>query len=144
VGALHVVRVDLELRLAIGVRVRRQQQVVIRLFGIGLLRARPDDDAPSEDAARMTVEHAIEVLVTLTMVGGMVDRRVMVRVLPAGEQIKAVENQCAARSREDRPDVVARQGGAECDGMEMNGAVAALMGLCRGDVIRASTLSLAR
>jgi len=51
VRALYVVRVNLELRLAIGVRVCREQQIVVGLLRVGFLRARPDDDAAGEHAA---------------------------------------------------------------------------------------------
>src|SRR5256886_16180364 len=52
VGALHVVRIDLELRLAVGASFGREQQVVVGLLRIGALRPRPHDDAPGEHAVR--------------------------------------------------------------------------------------------
>src|SRR5438045_6134741 len=123
-------------------RVRRQQQIVVGLLGVSFLRAWAHDDATGEHAARMIIEHAVEVLMTRTMVGGVVDRRMMVRVLPPGEQIEAVENQRATRSRHNGSDIMPRQDSAERDRMKVNGAVAPLMCLRRGDVIRARTLSL--
>ena len=49
VRALHVVGEDLELRLGVDQGVARQQQVLVRLLRVGLLRVRPDDDLAVED-----------------------------------------------------------------------------------------------
>jgi len=63
VRALHVVGVDLELRLAVGARFGGEQQVVVGLLRVGALRAGPHDDASVEDAMRPLGQHAVEELV---------------------------------------------------------------------------------
>src|SRR4029077_12241092 len=54
-GALHVVGVNLELRLAVGARVTREEQVVVGLLGVGPLCAGAYDDAAVEHAASVAV-----------------------------------------------------------------------------------------
>ena len=127
VGALYDVGVDLELRLAVGVRIGRQQQIVVGLLGVGLLRAGPHDDPPREHATGTLVEHAVEILVALAVVGRVIDRRMVIGVLLAGEQVQPIENQRPARTRQHRTDVVTRQRSAERDEMEVEGTVASLV-----------------
>src|SRR5207244_6660386 len=50
VRAFHIVRVDLELGLAVGAGLGREQEVVVGLLRVGPLGAGPHDDAPSEGA----------------------------------------------------------------------------------------------
>jgi hypothetical protein len=52
VRALHVVGEDLELRLGVDRRVVGEQQRLVRLLRVGLLRVLPDDDLAVEHAAR--------------------------------------------------------------------------------------------
>ncbi len=59
VAALHVVGEDLQLRLVVGFGVVRQQQRLRHHLGVGLLRARADDDLALEHAAALAVEHPI-------------------------------------------------------------------------------------
>ena len=49
VRALHVVGENLELRLRIDLRIVGEQQRLVRLLGVGLLRVRPYDDFAVED-----------------------------------------------------------------------------------------------
>ena len=49
VGALHVVSVNLELRLGINLHVRGEQEIGVGLVGIGLLGARMNEDPAVED-----------------------------------------------------------------------------------------------
>ena len=53
VRALHVVGVDLQLRLGVDLRVVGEQQVMVGLLGVGLLRVLADDDPAVEDAVRV-------------------------------------------------------------------------------------------
>ena len=48
--ALHVVRKDLELRLGVDPRILREQQRVVGLLAVRLLRDRMDVDLAVEDA----------------------------------------------------------------------------------------------
>src|SRR5206468_8121960 len=103
---------------------------------------RPHDDTPGEHSTRLFIEHTVEVFVTLAVIGRVIDGGVMVGVLLAGKQVESVQDQCAARTRHDRPDVVARERRAERYGVQVDGAVAPLMRLRRGDVVGALALPL--
>ncbi len=142
VRAFHVVGIDLELRLAVGVRVSREQQVVVGLLRVGLLGARTHDDAAREYATRLVVEHTVEILVTLTVVSGMVDRRMMIGVLLTGQEVQSVEDQPATRTRQDGADVVPRERRPECHHVQVDRTVPTLMRLCRRHVIGARALAL--
>src|SRR3712207_8863140 len=50
-------------RLGVDARLRREQQVLVALEGVRLLRVRVDEDAPVEDGARAAVEDSLVVLV---------------------------------------------------------------------------------
>ena len=63
VRALHVVGEDLELRLGVDLRLVREQQGLVGLLGVGLLRVGADADPAVEDAARPAVEDALVELV---------------------------------------------------------------------------------
>src|SRR5262249_17147161 len=65
--SLHIVGVNLELRLGVDLPVVREQQVAIGLLGIGLLRVLVDDDPAVENAMRMIVEDAIVELPAVAM-----------------------------------------------------------------------------
>ena len=52
VPALHVVGEDLELRLRVDERLAREEQVLVRLLRVGLLRVGAHEDLAVEDAAR--------------------------------------------------------------------------------------------
>src|SRR6266566_3485728 len=90
----------------------------------------------------MPVEHAVEVLVALAVVRGVVDRGVMIGVLLAGDQVQAVQDQRSTRTRQDRADVMASERAAECDRVQVDPAVAALMRLRGGHMIGPGTLAL--
>ena len=79
---------------------------------------------------------------TLAVVGGMIDRRVMIAVLLAGEQVQPVQNQRAAWTPHDGANVVAGERRPERDKMKIEGAVTSLMRLGRSDVKGAIALSL--
>src|SRR5213075_716917 len=87
-------------------------------------------------APRLVIEQATEVLVARAVVGGMIDRRVMIGVLRPGEQIQSVEDQCTAGTRHHRADVVTRERSAERDEMKIQRAIAPLVRLRGGDMIR--------
>ena len=53
VRALHVVGVDLQLRLGVDLRVIGEQQVAVGLLGVGLLRVFVHDDAAVKNAVRV-------------------------------------------------------------------------------------------
>jgi hypothetical protein len=91
----------------------RQQQVVVGLLRVGALRAGTHDDAAVEHAARLTIEHAVEVLVALAVRLGVLDRSVVIDVLGAAEYRQAAENQIRVGAVEHGVDVMAHQSRAE-------------------------------
>src|SRR2546425_12111116 len=90
----------------------------------------------------MPVEHAVEVLVALAVVRGVVDRGVMIGVLLGGEQVQAVEDQRSTRTRHDRADVMACERATERNRVQVDRAIPALMRMRGGDVIGPGTLAL--
>src|SRR5712664_863849 len=90
----------------------------------------------------MPVEHAVEVLVALAVVRDVIDRGVMIGVLLGGEQVQAVQDQRSTRTRHHGADVMACERTPECDRMQVDRAVPALMRVRGGDVIGAGTLAL--
>src|SRR6476619_3217129 len=61
--ALHVVGEDLELRLRVDLGVVGQEQRLVRLLRVGLLRVLPDDDLAVEHRARLAGQDALVELV---------------------------------------------------------------------------------
>ena len=57
VAALHIVGEDFEFRLGIDLRVRRQQQRLVHLVAVGLLRIRAHLDLALKHAARPAGQH---------------------------------------------------------------------------------------
>ena len=102
VGAFHVVGVDLQLRLGVGGGVVGEQQVLVGLLGVGLLRDGPDEDATVEDALGFVVEDAVEILVAGAMRLGVFDDHVVIGQLLAAREVKAVEDALQALAREVR------------------------------------------
>src|SRR2546428_3105089 len=66
----------------------------------------------------------------------------MTGVWRAGEKVKAVKDQRPPGTRQDGADVMASERAAECDRVQVDRAVAALMRLRGGDVIGPGTLAL--
>src|SRR5262249_58378651 len=83
VSALHVVGEDLEPRFAVDLDAVGEQQVLVGLGGVGLLRIGAHDDAPVEDGAGRAVEHSLEELTAPAARYRMVDRHVMLDLLAA-------------------------------------------------------------
>src|SRR3954464_2300013 len=67
VGALHVVGEDLQLRLRVDLRLLGQEQGVVRLLAVGLLRRRVDVHLAVEHAVRRAVEDALVVLAAVAV-----------------------------------------------------------------------------
>ena len=80
VARTNVVRVDLELGFRVDRSPIRQQQVRVRLSGIGLLSAGLDDDPSPKDAFRLVCEYAAIFLITGAVIGDVIDRREVVDV----------------------------------------------------------------
>ena len=80
-AALDVVGVDLELGLGVDLGIVRQQQIVVLLVGVGLLRVLVDDDLAGEHGVRAAVDHALVELVRVAAGGHVVDADQVVDVL---------------------------------------------------------------
>ncbi len=88
--ALHVVGVNLQLRLGIDLRVVGEQQVAIGLLGVGLLRVLVDDDAAVKDAVRVLIENPVIELPAGAVRTRVFDEHVVVEMLAAAadEQVR--------------------------------------------------------
>src|SRR5215831_5688692 len=91
VRALHVVGEDLELRLRVDVRGVGEQQRVVRLLAVRLLRDRPDVDLSVEYAVRPPVENALVQLSAERVRLSVDDLRLVVAMLLAVEHIETVQ-----------------------------------------------------
>ena len=142
VRALHVVGEDLELRLGVDRRIVREQQHLVGLLRVGLLRVEPHEDLAVEHALAAIVEDALVELVALAVRLGVIDGRVVVHQPIAVDQVEPVHRAVDAFAVEHRVDVVAHQPAAERDvlGGEHRGARQVQMRA--GDVIRREALAL--
>ena len=140
--ALHVVGVDLEIGLGVDQAVLGEQQVLVVDLGVGLLRAFPDDDRAVEDGPRLAVEHSFIELAARAVGDGVVDQGMIVEVLTAAHEVKAVERDVGALAGEQHVDVVAHELPAQGDDVRGQPAVALDARLKRGDVQRSVALAL--
>jgi hypothetical protein len=81
VRALYVVGVNLQLWFRHDTGIVTDQEVLVRLIGIGLLRDLVDVDLAAEDTIRFIGEDALVELVTLTIWCRVLDTRVVVDML---------------------------------------------------------------
>src|SRR5450759_287371 len=82
-----------------------KNEVPIGLFGVSLLRVLMDDDLPVKNRGGCSTQDALIQLMARAMGLRMIDRRVIIDMLAAGRQIKAIDG--SFRSfREDGIDVV--------------------------------------
>src|SRR5437867_5637195 len=105
--ALHIVGANFQLRLGVDHRAIREQQILVGLPGVGLLRVRAHEDPAIEDPARPSVEDALVELAAGTVWPGVVDARVVVHMLSAGSKVEAVEHALRSLSIQHRVDIVA-------------------------------------
>ena len=78
-------------RLVVGLGLLGQEQRPRHHLGVGLLRARPHDDAALEHAVRLVVEHRLEHFAALAAARDVVGNQRRVGVLAALEQRRAAE-----------------------------------------------------
>jgi hypothetical protein len=98
VGTLHVVGVDLQLRLGVDLRLGAGQQVLVGQLGTGFLGLRMDVNAPVEHRRRAIGDDAAKHLVTAAVGHGVLDAGVVVDVLLAAGQVDAVQGSVGARA----------------------------------------------
>ena len=141
VAALHVVGVDFELRLVVGLGVFRQQQRVRRHLGVGLLRVRPHDDLALEHAAALVVEHGLEHFAALAVRHRVIHHQRRVGMLAALEQARAADVGDRALPAEAQEQLVARDRAADVEHEGVEARMRADVGHQRGDVQRLVALA---
>ena len=105
VAALHVVGEDLELRLAVDLGLRRQQQRLVHLIAVGLLRAARDLDLALKHAARPAGQDVLHRLPRGAVRRVVRDDGGEVGVLHAAQQLRAVQMQSAPGAGQARMDL---------------------------------------
>ena len=141
-SALHVVGVDFQLRLRVDRRALGEQQVLVALDGVRLLRLGTDDDAPVEDALALAVEDPFVKFVAVRVRPGVIERSVVVDVLPAACDVEAVQRALGALAIEDHLNLVARQRRPKGDVVRDEGAARALTHRQHAEVQRRFALFL--
>ena len=91
VRAAHVVGADLQFGFGVDDGVVGQDQILVGLLGIGLLRVFADDDLAVEDGVGFAVQNAFIEFVAGAVRLGVVDDRVIVDVLRAVDDVEAVQ-----------------------------------------------------
>src|SRR6185437_9612260 len=89
--AFYVVRVDLELGFAVDGRPFADDEIVVLLEGVGLLRILVHVDLTVEDARGLLEQHALVELIAETKGLLVIDQRMIVHQLVPGGEIKAVQ-----------------------------------------------------
>ena len=117
VRALDVVGEDLELRVGVDLGILGQEQRLVRLLGVGLLRVGPDDDLAVEDGAGAVRQDALVDLAAAAVRLRVIDRRVIVDEAGAVAEIEAVQRARAPSPSSTTFDVVAHERAAEADRM---------------------------
>ena len=107
VGALDVVGEDLEARPGVDLGVVREEQVLVRLAGVGAGRLRADDDVPVEHAVPVFVHHALVELTAGAARCGVHNQDRVVVVLVAAGHVQAVEADVCPFAVEVDPHLVA-------------------------------------
>ena len=113
--ALDVVSVNLELGLGVDDGVFREQEVLVALLGVGLLRVLAHDDFAVEDPRRSAVEHPFVELAAAAVGLGVIEGGVIVDVLPAADDVEAVEGALGAFAAEHCRDVFTNERSAKLD-----------------------------
>src|SRR3989442_4208965 len=105
VRATNIVGVNLQLRFGMDGGVFGKNEIPVCLLGVSLLRVRTNDDLPVKNRGGCSAEDALIQLMARAMGLRMIDHRVIVDMLAARRQIKAIDG--SFRSfREDGIDVV--------------------------------------
>src|ERR1019366_1314441 len=141
VCATNIVGVNLQLGFGMDGGVFGKNEIPVCLLGVSLLRVRTNDDLPVKNRGGCSAEDALIQLMARAMGLRMIDHRVIIDMLAAGRQIKAIDG--SFRSfREDGIDVVPYQAAAaERNGMRRKIRVAADLDL-EGSYVECSLILL--
>ena len=134
VRAANIVGFDLELRFGVDVGVAREQQVLVALDGVGLLRVLPYDHFAVEYAGRVSVENAAIKLVAVAVRHGVVDCRVVVDMLMTRDGVEPVQHTFTTLAFEPDVGVAAYELAAKRERIRSKAAVACLMGIGKARV----------
>ena len=113
VRAFHIVGIDLELRFGVHRRLVAEQDVLVGLLRVGLLRDRMHENAAVKHALRFVVQDSVEIFVTRAVRLSVFDNHVMIGELLAFRQVKAVEDALQPFTSEPGENVVPRNSGAQ-------------------------------
>src|SRR5438874_10253319 len=113
VGTLHIVGVNLELRLCVDLRVVGEQQVTVRLLGVGFLGIFVNNNAPVKHAMRAVIQDAVIELAAVAVWAGVLHQHVVIEVLLAIADEEAINQALSAFSSQYGMDVVAHQSSAK-------------------------------
>ena len=112
-AALHVVGEDLELRLGVDLRVRREQEIVVALARVGMLRIAVDQHPAVEDAPPAPVEEALVDLLAPPARLAVVDPGMEIDVLAPARDVEAVQHHLRPGPVEGDVDPVANEPASE-------------------------------
>ena len=107
--ALDVVGEDLERGRGIDERLAGEEEILVGLHGVGLLRVRANDDLSVKDAARLAVQDPLIELAAGAVRHGVVDQGVVVHVLGAGAEKEPVQRALAPLALEDHVPIGPRE-----------------------------------
>ena len=116
-AALHVVGEDLELRLGVDLRVRRQQEIVVALARVGVLRVPMDQHPPVEHPPTVPVEEPLVDLLAGPPGLAMVHPGMEVDVLSPAGDVEPVEDDAGPGPLQGHVDPVAHEPPSELDGV---------------------------
>ncbi len=91
VSAFDIISKDFKLRLGVNGGIRREQQRLIGLLGIGLLSILPDEDFAVEDAFALISDDALVDFMAVAVGHGMIDGRVVIDQPAAINCVEAIE-----------------------------------------------------
>ena len=112
-AAFHVVGENLEFRLGIDLGVGRQQQRLVHLIAVGLLRCAGDLDLALEHAARAAGQHVLHRLARGAVRRVWPTTVVKSACCDAGQELRGVQMRDRAGAAQRGVDLGARQAGAE-------------------------------
>ena len=125
-GATDVVRQDLQLRLAVDLRVAGKHQVLVGLLRVGFLRFLAHDDLAVEHRTGTAAQHPLVQLAAGAVGPGVLDGGAVVHVLRAARHVEAPEQAVGPLTVEKRVDFHPRHAPARGDGKRPVAAVARL------------------
>ena len=124
---LHVIRMNLQLRLRVDLRIVGEEQIAVGLFGIGLLCVFVHDDPAVKDTMSMIVQDSVIKLPAAAVRAGMLDQHVIIDVLMVRAEEQAVDQALASFAGQNRMHVVPHQCPTEQNGMRRNICTSSLL-----------------